>query len=143
VTYPTTRSNKTALTKLNGQDPDRSIGQRLRRPVRIQRDARLLERRRLTVEAVCALVLTSRQHETNGAEATSQFLRGVDRLNRMRMKPRGARGGRHEHHDRPYKAVKHTLSQASEMPLFERFNGRFQRIPRGGDYDFVGSETTL
>ena len=75
-----------------------------------------LERRRLTADAVRALVFAARQHETDGSQAPGQFLRGIDSRDRMRMQPRRARRGRHEHHDRPHKAVKHTPYRARPMP---------------------------
>ena len=70
-----------------------------------------LERRRLTANAGCDLVFPARQHETDGSQAPGQFLRGIDSRDRVRMQPRRARRGRDEHHDRPYKAVKHATSQ--------------------------------
>ena len=86
---------------------------------RLERDVevRELERCRLAAEAARALVVPARHHETNGSQATSHFLSGINRRERMRMKPRGARGGRHEHDDGPYEAVKHTPREARRMPL--------------------------
>jgi len=78
--------------------------------------AESLERRRLTVDAGRALVFPAREHETHGAQAPGQFLRGINSRDRMRMQPRRARRGRHEHHDRPHKAVKHTPYRARPMP---------------------------
>ena len=74
------------------------------------------ERRRLTADARCDLVFPARQHETDGAQAPGQFLRGINCRDRMRMQPRRARRGGHEHHDGPDKAVKHTLNRARPMP---------------------------
>jgi hypothetical protein len=61
-----------------------------------------LERRRLTADAGCDLVFPARQHETDGSQAPGQFLGGIDSRDRVRMQPRRARRGRHEHHDGPY-----------------------------------------
>jgi len=74
------------------------------------------ERRRLTAGAGCALVFAARQHETDGSQAPGQFLSGIDSRDRMRMQPRRARRGRHEHYDGPDKAVKHTPDRARPMP---------------------------
>ena len=49
--------------------------------------------------------------EPHRSKAPGQFLRGVDGRDHMRMQPRSARRGRHEHHDRPDKSVKHACSQ--------------------------------
>jgi hypothetical protein len=62
-------------------------------------------------------VFPARHHETNGSQATRHFLSGINRRERMRMKPRGARRGRDEHDDGPYEAVKHAGSAAIKMPL--------------------------
>jgi hypothetical protein len=75
-----------------------------------------LERRRRTADAGCDLVFPAPEHETDGSQAPGQFLRGIDSWDRMRMQPRSARRGRHEHHDGPYKAVKHTRNRARPMP---------------------------
>jgi hypothetical protein len=77
---------------------------------------RALERGRLTVEVARALVFPTRHHEADGAQAAGQFLSGINRRNRMGMKPRGARGGRHEHDDGPYEAVKHAYRWARPVP---------------------------
>ena len=103
-----------------------------------------LERRRLTVDAGRALVFAARQHETHGAQAPGQFLRGIDSRNRMRMQPRRTRRGRHEHHDRPHKAVKHTRIQGKTNALAQpRQLADFCGFASRPDYDFGVSDTNL
>ena len=62
----------------------------------------------------------------------------------MRMKARGARGGRHEHDDGPYEAVKHAPGEARQMPLYKRaLTADFSGCASCGDYHFVASAPTL
>jgi hypothetical protein len=75
-----------------------------------------LESRRLTADAIGALVFPARDHEADGSQAPGQFLRGINSRNQVRMEPRSACRGRHEHHDGSYKAVKHTPIRARPMP---------------------------
>ena len=86
----------------------------------------------------------TRHHETNGSQATGQFLSGINRRERMRMKPRGARCGRHEHDDGPYEAVKHAPTEARRMPLCNRrLMADFSGFAGCSDYYFGVVETTL
>jgi hypothetical protein len=89
-------------------------------------------------------VFPSRQHETDGPQATGEFLSGINRRDRMRMKPRGARCGRHEHDDSPHEAVKHAVSEARQMPLRKPpTNGDFSAFANCCDYHLVRPETML
>jgi len=101
-----------------------------------------LERRRLTADAIGALVFPSRDHEADRPQAPGQFLRGIHSRDQMRMQPRSARRGRHEHHDGADKAVKHAGNRAKPMPWPQRSTiGRFSGFASRRDYGFARSDT--